>query len=328
MRRGLKLVVSLLASAILPVPSAHAQPSLPGQLTILQFRDELTTLGDMVRKADNAAAAQEIAARLPPRWRVAFGDREVDVETQWLSAALRDASRRTDQWQRTRTAIGQRLTLLEEQAASAARADARSPDARAVLSRILERDEFQQSAASRWREQLRQRVGQWLEDLWARLGGGLGMGRDAGVVLAWIAALSALIGLTVFLVRSLAARPQRIELSLVAEGQLRPRARDLALRALEAARAGNGRDVVRLGYRAALVRFEEQGAWRVDDTRTPREYWPLLGESDARRPLLIDLTRRFERIWYGNRPVQPEDSPRVAAHLEELGCLRPGERAI
>jgi hypothetical protein len=65
----------------------------------------------------------------------------------------------------------------------------------------------------------------------------------------------------------------------------------------------------------------------VDDARTPREYLPLLRANDSHRPLLVDLTRRFEHIWYGNRPVQPDDASRVTAHLEELGCLRPGERA-
>jgi hypothetical protein len=42
----------------------------------------------------------------------------------------------------------------------------------------------------------------------------------------------------------------------------------------------------------------------------------------------MDLTQRFEEIWYGDRVVSPDDTSRVTAHLEALGCLRPGERAM
>jgi hypothetical protein len=54
----------------------------------------------------------------------------------------------------------------------------------------------------------------------------------------------------------------------------------------------------------------------------------MLEAGDRRRPLMLDLTQRFEQIWYGNRAVSADDTPRVTAHLETLGCLRPGERAI
>ena len=45
-------------------------------------------------------------------------------------------------------------------------------------------------------------------------------------------------------------------------------------------------------------------------------------------PPMLDLTRRFEQIWYGNRARSPTMPDRLTDHLEALGCLRPGERAI
>jgi hypothetical protein len=42
---------------------------------------------------------------------------------------------------------------------------------------------------------------------------------------------------------------------------------------------------------------------------------------------VLDLTSRFEQIWYGNRAAVADDARRVTDHLEALGCLRPGERA-
>jgi hypothetical protein len=262
----------------------------------------------------------------PQRWRVKLDGQLIDVDARWLSAALAEASRGRNRWQTSRNALRGRLARLREEAATARDVQLRV-DARNTLTNILQREEFQQSAASRWREQFQQRLGEWLEDLWSRLGGGSGAGRTVAIVLAWMAALGALVGLVFVMARSLADRPRHAALNLAGRSPLRPRARELALRALQAARNGNGREAVRLAYRSALTRFEEQGAWRVDDARTPREYLPLLRASDARQPLLLDLTRRFERIWYGNRPVEPDDASRLTAHLEELGCLRPGERA-
>ena len=200
--------------------------------------------------------------------------------------------------------------------------------ARSAIESILARSEFQQSAASRWREQLQERVGKWFEDLWARFGRGRGTARGTALVFAWAAALAALIGLGFWLARTIADRPRGAALGLGAGAVARPRARELALRALAAARLGHTRDAVRCAYGAALVRLEEQGVWRVDDARTPREYLPMLPATDSRHSVMLDLTRRFEQVWYGNRAVADDDARRVTDHLETLGCLRPGERAI
>jgi hypothetical protein len=43
---------------------------------------------------------------------------------------------------------------------------------------------------------------------------------------------------------------------------------------------------------------------------------------------MLDLTQRFEQIWYGNRPASVDDAQSAAVHLETLGCLHAGERAI
>jgi hypothetical protein len=48
------------------------------------------------------------------------------------------------------------------------------------------------------------------------------------------------------------------------------------LRALAAARGGEARDAVRAAFNAALLRLEEEGVWRADESRTPREHLQLL----------------------------------------------------
>lgn len=214
-----------------------------------------------------------------------------------------------------------------ESAGDAGRAEARG-QARTAIETILAQREFQQTAAGKWRDRLQEQVGRWFEDLMGRFGGGRGTARNTALIFAWAAALAALIGLGFWAARTIAHRPRGAALDLDSSAATRPRARELALRAIAAARAGDTREAIRCAYGAALVRLEEQGVWRIDDARTPREYLPLLAATDGRHFAVVDLTRRFEQIWYGNHAADADDARRVADHLEALGCLRPGERAI
>jgi hypothetical protein len=327
MRRGLMLAGLQLACALALGLNAQAQSSTGAGISLESFLAELARLSDEIGALDSGESTEHIAATIPQRWRVNVDGGPIDVDARWIGVALEDVRRGTKRWEPTRTAIRERLARLREESGVLEGTPSHAT-ARGALTTFLQRDEFQQGAASRWREQLQQRVGEWLEDLWSRLGGGSGAGRRVALMLAWLAALGALVGLAFVIARAMAERPRHAVLNLGQRGPFRPRARELALRALNAARNGNGREAVRLAYSAAVTKFEEQGAWRVDDARTPREYLLLLRSNDAHRTLLIDLTRRFERIWYGNHPLEPDAASRVIAQLEELGCLRPGERVI
>jgi len=326
----LLLALLILCGAAASTAAQLAAAVPPEGVALRVFLTELDRLIAEVDAAIAAAHAPEIASTVPERWRVIANGQRVDVSAGWLSAALTDAPRQPDQWPATRDAIRRRLIEVRDQATALADADEAETRARAraTVESILARGEFQQSAASRWRERLQQRIGRWFEDLWARFAGGRVAGRRTALALAWGAALAALLGLGFWLARTVAQHPRGASLNLGHGAGVRPRARELALRALAAARAGNAREAVRIGYNAAVVRLEEQGAWRVDDARTPREYLKMLRTSDDRRAVMLDLTQRFEQIWYGNRAAAADDTPRVTAHLEALGCLRPGERAI
>jgi hypothetical protein len=298
-------------------------------------------IADLERPADAPRLAWRIATlghgteaptnvRIPDRWRVSNGKERFDISNKWLVTALAAAPSRPDDWPAARAAIVTRLKSLSDEMRSAEagdRAETRAR-ARAAVETILAQGEFQQSAASRWRERMQERIGRWFEDLLGRLGAGGGTTRAAALVFAWAAALAALAGLGFWLARVVADRPRGAALSLPSGPAQGPRARDLALRALSAAQQGRIRESIRCAYASALVRLEDQGAWRIDDARTPREYLPMLPATDSRHAVLLDLTRRFEHVWYGNRSFAEDDVRRVADHLEALGCLRPGDRAI
>jgi hypothetical protein len=87
-----------------------------------------------------------------------------------------------------------------------------------------------------------------------------------------------------------------------------------------AAASGDLREAVHLTYWAAISNLESAGAWRPDRARTPREYLRLLAEKDASRPVLTELTRRFEIVWYGQRQPNTDDYNAVCAAVEQLGC--------
>lgn len=327
-RIAFALVTALLGATSVSAQSAGAR-SIEG-VPRIQYLSDIRTLSAKIAALEDAAGAPAIAQTLPKKWIVVDGGERVDVSAEWVIAGLTEAAAKPGTWPATRSVLVRRLTSMGDEiqsAGDASLAPARA-QARTAIETILAQSEFQQSAASKWRDSLQERVGKWFEELMARFGSGSGATRGTALMFAWAAALAALIGLGFWAARTIADRPRGALLDLGASAAARPRARELALRAVAAVRAGDTREAVRCAYGAALVRLEEQGVWRIDDARTPREYLPLLAATDGRHSAVVDLTRRFEQIWYGNRAAGADDARHVTDHLEALGCLRPGERAI
>ncbi len=299
---GLSSAILILAGAPVSIEAQSPEATPVGGVSRSQLVADLDRLSVEIAALGRAADAPAIAGRIPGVWRVLDGNDRVDVTARWLIAALMGAPAKPDAWPGTRAVLLRRLTAVRDEVAAADDANgARSrAHARSAIESILARSEFEQSAASRWREQLQERVGKWFEDLWGRFGRGRGTARGTALVFAWAAALAALIGLGFWLARTIADRPHGAALGLGAGAVARPRARELALRALSAARLGHTRDAVRCAYGAALERLEEQGVWRVDDARTPREVpadaagdrQPALGDARPDPALRAGLVRQ------------------------------------
>jgi len=67
------------------------------------------------------------------------------------------------------------------------------------------------------------------------------------------------------------------------------------------------REAVHFVYWATIARLESRRLWPADRTRTPREYLALVGDGDEKKAGLTELTRRFERTWYGGREAADSD---------------------
>jgi hypothetical protein len=91
--------------------------------------------------------------------------------------------------------------------------------------------------------------------------------------------------------------------------------------ARQAAAARDLKEAARCAYRALVSRFDGDGTWRADAARTPREYIRMLPRDHRRRPIVEDVARRFEEIWFGGRPATEDDRGALLRRLRELGCL-------
>jgi hypothetical protein len=298
-------------------PAAHLAAQAP--------RDPAQFAADLQQLAQNLATATpqiavEIEKAMPAVWQVEHRSRRYDVPAERLRAALRTAAADPVKWPAERAIIVRRLDALAREAdALAARAEgAATPDARAALTEVLAGPEFARHQTANAMTRLWQRLVEWFAGIVRRLGLGRVAQAATAEAIAWGVSLVALGALVAWLVRVLRGPSARVRRP---HGQPPPETVSARAWARRAASAQDLRETVRCAYRAAMCRLEEEGVWRVDDARTPREYLRLLPEGHRRRQPVSDVARRFEEIWYGSREVTPDDRRTLLGRLRELECL-------
>ena len=321
-----------IACVLILTAQLHASAQVAGTavpLTLADYVAEMDRLAEFLRTS-TPAGATDLSRSVSPRWIVDTGSERVAVDTQWLVDGLRQATDPGNPWNANRERFRRRLLEMRAHATEAAgRAHGLAHrSVRSAVQDVLTRPEFQQTATTHWRDRLQQRFGEWVESILDRLGIDGRSGRTLATAFAWVAGIAALGGLGIWLARALAAGTRAVSFGLAHGERTRLSGREWALRALSALRAGDAREAIRLAYNGSLRRMEEQGAWRLDQSRPPREYLRMLEPGDRRRAAVEDLTELFEGVWYGNRAIEGTDSHRVSANLERLGCLHPGDRAI
>jgi len=287
---------------------------------------ELDRVFSAISTASTPQHARTATDGVRDRWFVTTGDQIVIVDVTWIEAELAAAVGKPGQWTQVQSRLTQKLAAMKADA-SVPETPLTEPPGTA-LAEVLSRAEFQRDPTSRWLDEQRNRVGQWILQMFNRVIGSAVGSRTAAMVFAWAASLVALAAFTLWLVTTLTRRSSAAAIELAITPPRRTAAREWALRAVAAARAGDAREAVRCGFHAAVNRLDEQGTWRVDESRTPREYLRLLRTDDPRHTVVTELTRQFEQIWYGHRTATGEDARRVADQLERLGCLYAADRAI
>lgn len=296
--------------------SVQAEPPIAAA----DFARRMARLASDLEGAD-ASRAHALAAAIPDTLRVTRGTDTYDVPLAWLRTALSAAPANPAEWNRRRADHAARIRAIGREAEAPAAASTTGAEARAVLEGVLADRAFRRGRAVSWQALLAERIKDWLADLWLRtLGRRVGQ-RSVAVLLAWVTSIAALVVLIVWLARTTARRRAEAPLEMGSISPRRAAARELAAEAASLVREGRIRDAARIAYRAAVHRLDEEGALRVDEARTPREYLRQLPSPHRRREAFAALTAAFERIWYGSRAAGADEGAKIVALLQDLECL-------
>jgi len=311
----------LIAHRLLLLLLACGLTACADTLSIAEYRQQLNDLSSQAESLrDQPDNSGKMLAGLPEHVLVLAHSREYSVNYQWLKD---DLSKFQKAGPGARTAILQGIqqhfkTLISEsQAIENSSAD--PEQSRKKLDEILSRHEFQRvQGPSAWAI-LRARIYEWL----ARH---LRVGRakwawDFLQIAVYLLIAGAVVAFAIWIIRRLSQPQEELEPRSIMP--FAPSARGWGAWLAEArslAQRGDWRNSIHLAYWAAISFLEENGAWKPDRARTPREYLQLLGARTPQYPVLTRLTRKFEVVWYGHRDANEADFQEILGQLEQLGC--------
>ena len=319
-----RVALLLIASAIALTARAQAPrgenpaSAVPTELDLQAYRNELEHISKAIK---NPAEIAELRKSLPDAWTVRDGDRVYPVSTKEISQALREIER--DPKKPLATQLEARLRLMEQQAnilSHSAHAVDRTP-AEAKLKTVLSRGEFQDaSGPSAW-NLIRARINRWIFEHLLRLFRFMHTNQKTGNAIAWGVLFVAVVLLFYVLFQWL-TRPGKNSAFRAEIEPLASDARHWVQEALAAADRSDFREAIHCAYWAAVARLEDVRVLPRDRARTPRESLRLLDQYPSEQGLLQTITRSFELIWYGYRPVSAADWAGAKEQLEKMGCLQ------
>lgn len=192
---------------------------------------------------------------------------------------------------------------------------------RELMTQVLAGREFRDLKQPTSRDTALERLGNWLNHVFANIDKLRARSAWVGRALIWGFFLAVGTALVWGLMRM--ERRWRIRLIPMSDGPApdAASARDWQLWMADARRsaaAGRWREAIHFLYWAAISRLESKRLWPADRARTPREYLALVAPEDGRRDKLAALTRTFERTWYGGREAGETDYRAAEALAAEL----------
>lgn len=107
-----------------------------------------------------------------------------------------------------------------------------------------------------------------------------------------------------------------------AAGEDPPTSQEALARASDEAALGDFRTAMRMLYLAALLRLDERDLLRYDRALTNREHLERLHDRPALRAQLAPVVETFDRVWYGDLPLDAAAFAEYRARVEALGGPR------
>lgn len=269
--------------------------------------------------------AETLRRSVPLQLEVQTGGRRYTISNAWLVMALVHWEKQAPKRAALQEQMAQRLHWELAQAQALTR-PSESPSSRAgrtELAAVLSRREFRFVRPPSWWDLMWARVWSWLGRQMEKLMRRLHLKPAVSNALSWVLLGAAFLLLALMLWRNL----RRIGRGMTRLGLEAPASsawswRQWADAARTAVAEQHYRDAVHYCYWAAVFRLEEAGVWRLDASRTPREYLRLLPRDSQHRHAMASLTHSLEMVWYGYRPVTPAQAHSALQELENL-CSSP-----
>jgi len=314
--RPVRFAFALLYSILLSVAAPSA--IFGRAFSIGEYGAELNRLSTLATQArDSPSAADSAIDELRGNWKIESNGQVFDISTAWMVDEFEKLKQNRD--------IGVRDRLLER--INAMKTDAQffqqtpqdSSSIHTALDRILDRSEFHQVHGPTWLDRLKLKIAMWVFRLLSRLFGSSAV-PVVGRVFVWSLVGIAILVLAFFVYRTM---KQNARMENIVPDVLPVSAKQWRIWMEEAQVAAYKvlwRDAVHLAYWGGISFLEENGMWRPDQARTPREYLRLLPAESQYRTALSTLTRQLEVTWYGNQPAGPDTFAQALTHLEDLGC--------
>lgn len=319
MRRGSSQPAMLLACVLVLAASAAAEtPSV----SLEEYRQQLRQLSEKIDSLrEHPEQTSAVVSSIPDSVTVVTGQKPItvsyrDLKDDLATIARADPKKRSAMLPR----VQNYLQALNDEAGTQDR-ETDTQDARQKLAGILSRREFRgaQEGLS-LRQTLLAKLLRWLTRILGKVS--MGGGRfDLLQIAVYVLVGAVLVLLLVWILRRFRgpkAEPAGREIIPFA-----PSARGWRTWLADAraqAHRQDWRGAIHLAYWAGISFLEENGAWKPNRARTPREYLKLVGTRGSHYPALAALTREFEIVWYGNRETVEADFNEALGQLEKLGC--------
>ncbi len=297
--------------------TALAADFQPAPLPLKDYIARLDQLSAALQGSPDPKALAALAGQVPLTWKVEAQGRRFEVDNSWLLESLHQLSRRADP--DLLRDLQDFVIARQTGAASFLQAPRDLTRSRRVLQSVLASREFRGDAGPGWYDRLRQKIWRLIFSALQRFFGSA-LAPIAGRILAWgiVALVFLMVGLWVY--RTI-RRGVRVESFFTGVAPVSARGWTAWLADARAqAEQGHWREAIHFAYWAGVSRLEEEGLWRPDRARTPREYLTLLPAASAHRPALNALTSQFELVWYAGRPAGAMEFSSVVSLLEQLGC--------
>ncbi len=328
------IVFTLSILAVFPTEvfcQSSSTPASQRSLSLHEYIAELDRCSAILNSsAGNPAALHDLRVSLPSEWKVNAGDAGYSVATDWLAGPLGGIEKNPSTSGDALARIRQKLDSYREaaRALEIPAAPQNLAQSRARLNTILSAREFRGQQGPSWLDALKARMWSWIDRHLERLFGRVGRAKSIGNIVAWSVIVLACLLLLFWTLRFLMRTGPRSEMDLSGATPLNRDWHRWLRDARDAAARGDYRAAIHAAYWAAIVRMEETNSLPEDRSRTPRESLRLIRKESAEYAPLLQLTRRFELIWYGYRSATAADWGDAVRQLETLGCLRSSTPAI